>query len=87
MRKLAGALLFVFLMTGGAWCGRFYVICHKDEQVGTQTCTSCEDPVERDEPYINRVDNERFCGGSRSTTFLSMSEAMVWKMKNCGQCR
>jgi hypothetical protein len=87
MRKLICALLLVGLMAGGAWCKSFYVICHKDEQVGSQTCTYCADPVERDEPYINRADNERFCGGTKATAFMSMSEAIAWKMKHCDQCR
>jgi hypothetical protein len=87
MRQPAYALLFVFLMASTAWCGRFYVICHKDEQVGIQMCTNCEDPVERDEPYINRADNEKFCGGTKATTFVSMSEAIAWRMKNCGKCK
>jgi len=87
MRKLICALLLVFLTGGGAWCALFYVICLNDEKVGAQTCTTCSDPVERDEPYINRSDNERFCGGSKAKAFLSLSEAMAWKMEHCGECR
>jgi hypothetical protein len=87
MKRLILAVLSVFLMAGGAWCGRFYVICHQDEKVGSQTCKSCQDPVERDEPYINRSDNEKFCGGKKANMFLTMEEAIAWKMKHCGACR
>ncbi len=72
MRKLVCTVLFVFLTTSVGWCAQFFVICHKDEKIGDQTCTTCEEPVERDEPYINRADNERFCGGTKATSFLSM---------------
>lgn len=87
MRKLLCAVLLVLLMGGGASCGVFYVICHTEERIGNQTCTTCSDPVERDEPYINRSDNERFCGGAKAKAFTSLSDAIAWKLKHCGECK
>jgi hypothetical protein len=87
MKRLICTLLMVFLLAGPVWCGVFYVICHTDEKIGAQTCKTCADPVERDEPYISRAENERFCSGAKAKTFLSLSEALAWKAQYCGECK